>query len=81
MLEYFRGNVETALEYTGRMAKCIRCSHCRYRLCYEKFLIEARIYEMEGNRKMALELYRKALEEAPDDEEIYNAIHALEENE
>ena len=75
---YYQGQGEKALSMVDEMDRCARCHNCDHGVCYEKYLMLGRIYEMEKNFAKAKEYYRKAFEMSPDDSEIYQVLKELE---
>ncbi len=77
MLYFFMGDEKKAIEFCDRMQCELRCSFCREKKCYEKYLALARIYELKKDTKKALEMYEQALLYGPDDCEVKVAIELL----
>ena len=77
MLYFFMGDEKKAFEFCDRMQCELRCSFCREKKCYEKYLALARIYELKKDNKKALEMYEQALIYGPDDCEVKVAIELL----
>ena len=59
------------------MKDCLRCSYCRHSFCYERFLILARLFEMQGDKKTAISFYESAVNYAPEDCEVFVALRDL----
>ena len=75
---YLHGEKKKAVEMIENMMQTPRCSYCVHGVCYEKYLMMARIYEMEGDREKAIENYKIAFEYSPDDAEVFMALKDLE---
>ena len=75
---YFQGDKDKAFKILEGLTECLRCHYCVHGFCYEKDLFFARVYEMEGEKELAIEYYKKALENSHDDAEAYKAIKDLE---
>ena len=77
LLIFLNGDSDTAFRTVSNMEKDERCSFCNSGACYEKFLIFARLYEMQGDMENAIKNYRTAFEMSPDDMEAYAALKLL----
>lgn len=78
MDSYLRGDKKKAEELLHSLNDIDRCYHCHHGCCYEEFLFLARIYELDGDKELAIEYYKKAFQSSPDDAEVYQALKDLE---
>ena len=72
------GDAEKAKQLFRKMAEIMRCKSCRFKGCYESFLYMGYVYLGQGNRKLALEQFRKASQLNPDHNEARCAVKKLE---
>ncbi len=55
------GRISTAKEYLARMEPCHLCVTCEYSDCYEYYLAQGLIAELEGDKVMAINMYKQAI--------------------
>ncbi|MCR5214069.1 MAG: tetratricopeptide repeat protein [Eubacterium sp.] len=77
MIKFFMGEKEEAFKLAECCSGLMRCDFCYYDVCYDKILSEARLYEMQGNIKKAIECYEMARKYSLNDCEIYIALRTL----
>ncbi|MBR6404299.1 MAG: hypothetical protein IKS48_13030 [Eubacterium sp.] len=69
---------KSALAFSNKAEKCLRCDHCHYSVCIDRFLMFASYYESEGRLRDALGFYKMAWMASRDDTESYLAVKELE---
>lgn len=72
------GKYQEAFECIGKARESILCVGCNYRFCYSASLELGIVYEMMGDRKKALEVYRECLGYTREDTELHFLIERLE---
>lgn len=56
------GRISTAKEYLAQMKPCHLCVTCEYQDCYEYYLAEGLIAELEGDKEKAMSMYKQTIE-------------------
>lgn len=77
-LYLYKGDIDTAKTYFDSMSNMLRCKHCSNKCCYDKYLNLGVMYELTEDYDMAYEMYRKANELDPFDDEAISGLEAME---